>query len=146
MMQGYGYGPPPSMRQETALFAAGGVQVTTARFVCWQQTYPMGGITSVSPFTIQAARTGPYALAVFSAFWAIVWFASLVWDPNAPAVLMLLVSAGLVAAGIMWGRSRKATHGVMITTAGMNVRAVASPDGVFVQQIVGALNQALSMR
>lgn len=146
MMQGYGYGPPPSMRQETPLFNAGGVQVTTARFVCWQQTYPLGGITSVAPFTHRAKKGGAYFGVIFSAAWALVWLLSLLIGGEGAAAVMMIISIGIAAACVFWLRSLKDSHGVMITTSGMNVRAVVSHDATFVHQIVSALNHALSMR
>jgi hypothetical protein len=145
-MQNYGYGPPPSMRQETPIFNVGGVQVTTARFICWQQTYPIGGITSVSPFTVFASKSGPNGWGVWSALWGVIWFVGLLNGAGANAVIGFIFSALCVAACVAWARSKKDSYGVMITTAGMNVRAVVSADREFVGNIIGALNYALSMR
>lgn len=143
---GSGYYAAPGGRQEIPIFSSGGVQVTSARFMCWQQTYPMGGITSVAPFTIYASKNGPQFLAFWSGLWCVVWAIYLCMGGGGGAFAMLLFSAACLAGCIWWTRSLKDSYGVMITTAGMNVRAVISPDVTFVHAIVAALNQALAMR
>ena len=55
---------PPSGQQETVLLSEPGLQVTTARLVVGDLTYPIATITSVAPFTVRADMRGPNA-AVF---------------------------------------------------------------------------------
>jgi len=139
-MQG-GYGPP--QRQEITFFAEQGVQVTSSRFVVHGQLYPLAGITSVAPFTTPPKRLGLVALAAVFGFFTLASLGSLI---SRGAVLPLLVFAVLTALCI-WGiRRQKATHGVLIATAGMQVKALTSPDVAFVQQVVGALHQAVASR
>lgn len=149
-MQGYGYAP--QQRQEQQLFAAGGVQVTTARLVCWNQTYPMASISSVSTFIVPASQSG-FGWAVFFGLGALGSFAMAALGIAVSSTEMALVFGLLTACSTTFAilisravRARKPSYGVMISTAGMQVRAVVSPDGPMVQAIVGALNHALSMR
>lgn len=146
--QNYGYGPPPpSMRQEVPILSVDGVQVTSARFICWQQTYPIGGITSVSPFTVPASKGAPTLAAFWSGGWALIWLVSaIISGGGGQPIVFFLFSVACTVGCVFWARSLKDSHGVMITTAGMNVRAVVSPNLQYVHAIVGALNQALAMR
>lgn len=143
----------PHARQEAVLFTGHGVQVTSARFVCYQQTYPLGGITSVTPFTIPPDNGSAYTWVVLFALMSVGSLAitalCVVAESSGGAGffgLMMIGAAGLAALCIVTGRGKKPTHGVQITTAGMNVRALTSVDLAFVQNVVGALNQALAMR
>lgn len=139
-------GPPPSMRQEVPLFAGPGIQITTARFVVGHQTYPIGGITTVAPFSVPAQTGGPIAMIGLGGFFALCGAAGLV-DGNAGALFgSMLFGAPLIAGGILWYRSRRATHGVVITTSGMNVRALVTQDIALVHGVVQALNQAIASR
>ncbi len=139
------YGPP-SMRQEVPLLAEQGVQVTSARFVVYQQTYPIAGITSVAPFSVPSSNTGPGCLIAFAALFCIAPLVRLLWDGDVKAGALVLFPGSLLALGVWWFRSRKPSYGVVIWTAGANVRALTSQDGMFVQRVIGALNQAIASR
>ncbi len=64
----------------------------------------------------------------------------------ATMAILAVASIGAVVACVRAVKQRKPSYGVTITTAGMNVRAVISPDQAFTQAIIGALNQAISLR
>lgn len=139
---------------EVAIFAGGGIQVTSARLICWQHTYPMAGITAVAPFTLPADRMGPWLGAVWSALWFFVWTTAAILGGGAGGEAIYIVAAMLLALGSLalavvaarWARSKKDVHGIMITTGGVPVRPIVSQDPAFVGAVVAALNQALQMR
>lgn len=136
-MQGYGYGSPPQ-NQEVTFFVGNGVQVTNARFVVGGQMYPMQAITSVSQFKIPGQRGAAILGAV------LFGILSLILVSFAP--LAFLVSAALAALCIGLAQTAKDLHGIAITTSGMQVRAVVTHDVAFVQQVLGALHQAIATR
>lgn len=144
------YGAP---RQEVVLFNGVGVQVTSARFICGHQTYPVSNITSVAPFTVHPSKTGIVLGIVFSV--GLVLLGLLMMAVAAAAesgaaaglgFMFLVLGLMIVGACIYFSRLMKPTHGVSITTSGMNVRALTSPDLALVNGVLSALNQALSMR
>ncbi len=146
MMQwNYGYAPQPGpyglpgFRAEVPLFEERGVRVTSARFVVYQQTYPIDGITSIAPFTVRARRSTPILLTCIGSLTLLV---ALVLGAMGGMLLGLLA----LASGIGWLTQCKATHGVMIATAGMNVRALTSQNFGLILRVVAALNQAVAMR
>ncbi len=153
-MQGYGgYGPPSSGRHEQPIFAGGGVQVTTARLVCANQTYPIGAITSVAPFVIPADQSGPGCglfAGIAGALGSFVMFAIGLAAESVSLLAMFgplaVICIAVVVGCAYWRTTRKPSYGVSISTAGMQVRAVVSPDQAFTHAVIGALNQALSMR
>jgi hypothetical protein len=143
------YGSPPSGRQEVSIFSAPGVMVTSARFVVGQQTYPLSGITSVSPFTVFATKNGAILWTFWSALWVVIWAIAAAMGSGGSGYgtgFASFISLCSVVIGVLWWRSLKDSYGVAITAAGMNVKAVVSRDPAFVQHVCAALNQALSMR
>jgi len=149
-MQGYG---PPMPRQEVMLFNGNGIQVTSARLVCWQQTYPIANITSVAPFSVYPSHGGTTFGIFFGVCLALV--ALVIGGIGVAAkssgaigygVVFGLVGIGLVVVCILAARAKKPTHGVMITTAGVNVRAISSADTALVQAVIAALNNAIAVR
>lgn len=143
MQPGYGYGATPSMRQEVPLLAEQGIQVTSARFIVYQQTYPINGITSVAPFSFQPSRTGPVVGAILFGLGTLGGLGALRHEGS---IGMPFVCALLTGACVWWFISIKAQHGVMVSTAGMQHRALVTTDQGLVARVVHALNQAISMR
>lgn len=133
-------------RQEFTILQEPGVIVTSARFIVGQQTYPMAGLTAVAPFTDPPSTIGSIVgtlcvggLAAISGLAA--YFAG---SGLGFGVTGLLGAAATVI--LVLGMMKKPMHGVRIATAGGQVHALFSRDIQHVQRVVGALNQALSMR
>lgn len=139
-----GYGPP-SLRQEVPIFAAQGVQVTSARFVVGMKTYPIAAITSVAPLFFPPQTSGPVAAILFCSMGLLVSWGIYAIDGTWGATFAAIFAAGIVG-GVFAYRAKKPGYGVLITTSGMNVQALTTWDGAFSQHVIGALNQAVSMR
>lgn len=138
------YGYAPQARQEVSILAEQGIQVTSARFIVYQQTYPINGITSVAPFSFQPGRAGPLLGILFFGLASLGGIVSAINGDGSPgAAVFCLAMLGLC---IWWFMSRKMQHGVIVSTAGMQHRALVTPDPALVHRVVGALNQAISMR
>lgn len=138
----YGYGAP---RQEVQLLSEGWVQVTSARFVVGHQTYPLAGITSVAPFTVPKDASFAWFLAVGSSL-GILASLGMMAVSVAVGFVFLLIAGAVLGFAIYEIKTKKAIHGVVICTSGMQVQALSSPDLQFVSRVVGSLNQALAMR
>jgi type IV secretory pathway TrbD component len=145
-MQGYAGG-------EVSLFAAQGIQVTSARLVCGPQTYPIAAITSVNVFMAppenSSAKVG-IGLCVFG-FLAALTFGTCgnmvdMRGATGTAVFLSVVAAVVMALCIRSIVASKPTYGVQIWTSGMNVRAMHTPDPSLANGVAGAINQALAMR
>jgi hypothetical protein len=138
MQQPYGYGPP-SMRQEVGLLAEYGVQVTTARFVVGSQLYPIAGLTKVDTFFIPAQRGNPILGAVF---FGLVALGCLPGHAFVAALIFLALCGICIAVA----RSKRPMYGIIIWTAGTNVRAILSFDQGHVMRVLQALHHAIGSR
>lgn len=92
----------------------------------------------MSPFTIPARRK-KYIYG--SIFWGLMLLAAI----RAENGLGIFALTGFIFCVVKAIKAR-AEHGVFVTTAGMNQRALATPDGQLVGRVLAALNQAIAMR
>lgn len=129
-----------SETSEQVFFSGNGVQVTSARFVVNQQTYPMRNIAAVKPMHKDPSQ-----------FW---WYIGL--------LVGLLFVAGSFGSPISWGgvifgaaifgfcimaiRAGKTVHAIVITTSGSDIAAIQSTDQAHVRAVLDALNQAIVHR
>ena len=135
-------------QHEVPIFASGGVEVTSKRFVCYQQTYPLSGITAYSPFFVPASVGVPATLGVLFGIGAVgaVMLIKEARGDTGPFWVVLLVLIALCTVCVFWVRSMKPSYGVQISTAGLQVKAVVTADQAFQQAIIDALNEAVAMR
>jgi hypothetical protein len=142
MQQPYGiqgYGPV----NEVTYFADQGIQVTSTRFVVFGQMYPVNGITSVAPFTISAKRGW---LIFWACFWALGVLGGLgtLFSRGEPGGFLF---CGFITGLIVWRIIvRKDIHGIMIATAGGQIRALSTPNLPLVHAVMSALHQAVAAR
>jgi hypothetical protein len=110
------------------------IKVTSARFLVKDRTYAMSGITSVNTKVDRPSKLGPL---VTIALGAVVLL-------NGPTTFLggLLV----VVVGVFWFRSKRPRYTVVLTTAAGEQEPVKSSDGVFVEKIVKAINDAIVHR
>lgn len=94
----------------------------------------MSGITSVKSFRKDPSRTGPV-------IWAIVGIIAIANRGNG-------IWAGLIilAATVLFWVGQKPECSVILTTASGEVKALASSDSKFIENVVGALNQSIVHR
>jgi hypothetical protein len=131
---------------ETQLLAEPGVVVTTARFVVGFQTYPISSITTVAPFTVQPSRGGAYLLGAFVSLPALGTLLGGASLGSGTGIFFGLVLAGIAALCFWHGAQKKAEHGLLVATSGMQVRALVTHDLGQVQRVLGALNHAIASR
>jgi len=112
-----------------------GIKVTSARFLVEGQTYAVGGITSVMKTVGEPpSKLGPIVTIVLGAVG--------LFNGAATAIIGLMV----VVVGVLWFRSRRTEHVVVLTTAAGEKRAYKSADEDFVDSVVVALNDAIVHR
>lgn len=139
---------------EVPLFSGAGVQVTSARVVSGMQTYPTASIASVSSFTVPADRGASIIGAVFFAVLIVVGggltaCGQAVDVPTVAGLGVVLALLGAVSAAALavLAVTKKPGYGVQITIAGGGtVQVMRSPNQALVGQVIGAVNQALTMR
>jgi hypothetical protein len=139
----------PAPPQERQLVAEPGVLVTSARVVVGQQTYPVAGISSVAPFT-QRAHNPPNGVGIgMMIVGALLVLGGIGQDFTGGAVLTVIFGAALVGGAALvfkFSPRKPDVHGVVITSAGAQFRALETTDLHQVSRVVGAINHALSMR
>lgn len=142
-MYAYSQSPAYGPQSETTFFSEQGIQVTSTRFVVYGQMYPVNGITAVSPFTIPAQRAGLIIGACLCGLVAVFGLISLISDGSAASFLIFAaITAVLIAIAVR----RKDNHGIVISTAGGQVRALASEDVALVHRVLSGLHQAVASR
>ncbi|MDF3085241.1 DUF6232 family protein [Burkholderia sola] len=122
----------PGATGETVFFQHGSVTVTNTRFIVPGQTYAMSNVTSIKHLEKAPSR----ALGVIIAIIGVLILFAHVW-------LFGLIA---IAAGAFLAWNAKGQYDVLLHTASGEVRAFQSADRSLVQQIVGALNQAVVFR
>jgi hypothetical protein len=125
----------PALKREETLLEAGGVTVSTARFIVPGQTYAMSGVTSVKSLIDKPSKKGPIILIIIG---LLMLFAG-----SAGPVILGLVIAGL---GVAWLISQKPTYIVVLSSASGETKALTSKDGAFVATVIEAVNRAIVAR
>ena len=110
---------------EQVFYDKGGIKVTSNRLVFGQQTFQLGGITSVRPETIPPNRKWPLILIIAG----------------------LPCTAGIATiAGIIWWFMQKTNYAVMLVSAAGETPAYTSLNKDEVFQIANAVNEAMAAR
>jgi hypothetical protein len=101
--------------------------------------YPINGITSVAPHTIKARR---FMIGFIGATMLVPTLAALFGGSYG----VFLISAVIAGLCIWRAIARKDLHVVMIHTAGGQIQALSSQSAGHVQNVVGALHNAIASR
>jgi hypothetical protein len=121
--------------EEKTFFDSGGVTVTNARFVVHGQTYAMQSVTSIKGGKKGPPRVGPIVVGVLG----LVAFSS--WGVGG-----VVLGLCLLAIAVYWWIQQKPTLIVLLSSASGEAQALSSNDAPYIQQIIGALNDALIHR
>jgi hypothetical protein len=117
--------------EEKLFFEHETVKVTNSRFIVDGQTFAMNNITSVKALVKKPSRIGPVLLIIVGALLAF----------NAPPI-------GIIVAlpGVIWLLLQKTVYHIMLHTSGGETSALKSYQRPYVDQVVGALNNAIVAR
>jgi hypothetical protein len=127
------------LKTEQTFLSERAVLVTNARFVTNNQTYALGGITSVK-LLMESAKNGPGIFALLGAFVLLLAaFSAKDWGFAAASII-------LGAIGVLVIKSAKPTHHLILRTASGEVRAISSEDGPFIARVLAAINNAMIAR
>ncbi|QLG10997.1 QacE [Deinococcus sp. D7000] len=116
---------------EKTFFQDAGATVTNARFITDGQTHAMSGITSVQEVTDEPMRGAPILLAAVGLV---------------ACAASAIMGVALMMGAAFWWYGQKTTYTVAIRTSAGELKALTDTDGVRVQRIVEALNQAIVYR
>ncbi len=128
---------------EREFYNTAGVLVTNARFVVGPQTFTMGGVTSVTPFTEPPSYKGPGIVIVLGILAALGGCAQNAQGQGWGGIVAGLV---IVALGVWWLSRRKPTYHVLLRTASGEAKPLNSQDANYIGQVVNALNEAIVYR
>lgn len=128
---------PARDTSEQVILNERGIRVTNTRFIverrAYRQTYAMSGITSVKKTVQRPSRLGPILIVLAGLL--------LLATGRAPIAGALPVIFGVVWFCFIWPK-----HTVSLTSASGEKNAYESTDGGFVEQVVGAINDAIVQR
>lgn len=116
---------------ERVFFERGAVKVTSARVVLGSQTYAVAQLSSVGAAYEAATRWPAYLLALMGAF---------------VMAAQLFVGLAVIAAAISYLVTRKDRHHVLLMTSGGEYKSLASFDKSEVDEVVGAISEAIVHR
>jgi len=118
---------------EKTFLSLPGATVTNSRIILWNKTYAMAGLTSVRSTVIAAKRGWPIAVALLGLILLVGP------DTRGFGVVSLVV-------GLIWAFSLKDQYAVTISSASGELQALVSKDKNYINDIVGAINQAIVYR
>lgn len=127
------------MTTEISIYEKGNITITNQRAIFSGKTYAVSNITSVEAKTIQPSSC--LEAAAFTLGGSMLIFALLNLSKNWQ---MLIVAAVIIAAAVAMHRSSKPHYAVSLTTASGEVQAYTSFDQQHIQQIIQALNTAIT--
>lgn len=132
----------PSPTSERVIFNQNGVFVSNSRYIVGGQTYAMAGVTSVKMFVEQPSRTGPVIAMAIGCIFALGGLNGVFRGNPLP----FLFGAGLFLLGLWIFRKRVPIYSVVLHSASGEQRVNQSAAREFVEEILGALNQAIVAR
>jgi hypothetical protein len=141
--------PPPVLPafnpggMEEPIFKYPDVVVTRTRFIVFNQTYPIAGITSVRIGKINQSPAGPVCAILFGLA-VILGTVALSSDWNSGSFIGLM-GLTFIAGGIIRIR-KKPEYLVIVGTAGGDQQAYRSKDHALINLIVNGLNVAIVSR
>lgn len=130
---------------EHIFLSENGMLVSVSRVVLGGTTYATSNLTSVTKRSIPAS-TGCSLLMI--GFGLLCLLASLAaFTENAgQGFVMLLVAAAFFGGGILWLRSLKAEHKVVLSSSSGEVQALSSKDEQLIDRVIGAVSSAIIAR
>lgn len=114
---------------EKVFYEKNGIRVTNSRFVVPGQTYALSGVTSVKSVSKSTTKAS-VILAIFG-----------IWSLSIESYFFGVL---LLGAALLWYLQSK--HMVVLTTSSGESEALTSKDQSVVQEIIGALNEAIIER
>jgi hypothetical protein len=134
------------MAEEHVFLQGDGIYVSNTKIILHGTTYSTANITSVQKRFTPASKGCAY---LFVAFFALMTLGSLGTFSSrniGGALVMLLVCAGLLAAGVMWLRSLKPTFHVVLASASGEREGLSSKDHSLVDRVIDAITDAITHR
>src|SRR5919199_5844737 len=130
---------------EQTFFDDGSVLMTYSRIVIGDQTYPLGGITSIRRATTPPNRMGAYHMVAFGVILIIPSFAAIIVSfvgiaSGNPAqgigfgIGLFFLGVFFLGLGVLIWRMSKPTYHIFLGTAGGERQALTSQDSDYVSR------------
>ncbi len=134
------------MAQEHVFLQGDGIYVSNTKVILRGTTYSTANITSVQKRFTPASKGCAYLFVAFFAFATLGSLGTFGSGNAGEAVVMLLVSAALLAAGIAWLRSLKPTYHVVLASSSGEREGMSSKDNDLIDRVIGAITDAITAR
>jgi hypothetical protein len=133
------------MAEEAVFLNESDVYISNTRVVLAGTTYATANLTSVSKRFTPASQGCAMLLIALGALMTLGSFGAMAKDPGSGFV-MLVICAGILAAGIAWLRSLKPTYHVVLASASGEVQGLSSKDAALVDRVISAITRAITHR
>lgn len=120
--------------------------ISNTRVILSGTTYATANLTSVSTRFTPASKGCAVLLTILAALMVLGSLGPLFSKDFGAGLLMLLVSGGLVAAGIAWLRSLKPTYHVILASASGQQQGLSSKDHDLINRVTSAISAAITQR
>lgn len=124
---------------ERIFLAERNIEVTNIRFVVYDQTFAISGITSVRSFRRSRSKIGPLACLAFGLLGIFVAV-----DSELNSVLYASIVLTLI--GVLWWIARRTRYSVVWRSASGEVEELSSTNKSLIKKVFRALNLAIISR
>ena len=121
---------------EQTFYQNGNVSITNTRFMVGTTTYAMHGVTSVKRRQVNPPKGGSIILGIIG----------IVMLLACPAIVLKLAGVVAIIIAVIWYRSIKSVHIVLLNSASGETQALSSTDNIYINEVITALNQAIIYR
>jgi hypothetical protein len=121
---------------ETTFFNDRGIMVSSTRIVVGNTTYPLRGVTSVTPTVVKPGRVGPVLAIAFG----VLGLVGSHFKTGAIVLGLIFIGPGIALL------LRKPTHKLHVTTTAGIVEVISTDDSQFAQALAASLNNAIIAR
>jgi hypothetical membrane protein len=134
------------MSEEHVFLQAEGLYVSNTKVILHGTTYATANITSVQKRFTPASKGCAYIFVAVLALATIGSLGNFRSGHFGESLLMFLVFAGLLAAGIFWLRSLRPTYHVVLASASGERQGMSSKDNELVDRVIGGITDAITHR
>lgn len=134
------------MATEHVFFDGGDIYVSNTKVILGGTTYATANLTSVSKRLTPASKGCAVALTIIGILMSLGSLGAVFSEDVGSGLVMLVIFAGITAAGIAWFRSLKPTYHVFLSTASGEQRGMSSKDQDLVDRVISAVMNAITAR
>ena len=134
------------MADEHVFLSDNDIYVSNTKVMLHGTTYATANITSVTKRFTPASKGCAVLLIVIGAFMTLGSLGAIGSKEPGMGIVMFLICAGIVIAGIAWFRSLKPTYHVVLASASGEREGMSSKDNDLVDRVIDAITNAITHR